>query len=239
MAKGRASLYTLKVSASSGSSLKRPSSVMKVRHMSATNGGVSIRYRSDIFLSAVAMAPKRDWPPTSSSICLPTTQANSSISQGTYCGVLETPAAKFFKIGVGAKRTSWKTLASSSQFLLSTWRIPAAQFSMTPKSTLSMRPKSRKTTRPSSPNRRLPSWGSAWTKPVTRSCTTQASTAISTRRRRSCRLSSWGARLGYHCMARTRARPGGAMSSGMQPGEVTKGRNAWRAANSSQLAISL
>ena len=43
-----------------GSSASRPSSVMKVRHNSAMKGGVSIKYRSDNFLSATAMAPKRD-----------------------------------------------------------------------------------------------------------------------------------------------------------------------------------
>jgi hypothetical protein len=38
---------------------------MKVRHNSAMKGGVSIKYRSDNFLSATAMAPKRDWPSAS------------------------------------------------------------------------------------------------------------------------------------------------------------------------------
>ena len=44
---------------------------------------------------------------------------------------------------------------------------------------------------------RFPSCGSACTKPVTSSCTTQASTAISTNKRRSSIANSFGARLGY------------------------------------------
>mmetsp|Transcript_38857 Transcript_38857/g.111622 ORF Transcript_38857/g.111622 Transcript_38857/m.111622 type:complete len:230 (-) Transcript_38857:1168-1857(-) len=221
----------------SGSSPSNPSRVMKVRHRSATYGGVSITYLLESFLSAVAMAPNRETPPLSSFICFASSRANSSRSHPS-SSLLPFASLTDFNKGVGQNRTSCITLVSSSQSFESTLRIPTAKHSITPKSTRSMSPKSRKTTRPSSPSLRLPSCGSAWTKPVTNNCTTQASTAISTSFRLSSLFSSEGARLGYQSIAKTRAEPCGPVYSGSQPGELTKGKKACRTANSSKFAAS-
>mmetsp|Transcript_5913 Transcript_5913/g.9437 ORF Transcript_5913/g.9437 Transcript_5913/m.9437 type:complete len:219 (+) Transcript_5913:77-733(+) len=215
-----------------------PSRVMKVRANRATYGGVSIAYSLLRSLRAMAMAPNREVPAWSDVSFLATTSANSAASHSCKLFAPETGSRTNFINGVGVNLASCIDCTRAGQSEFRTLLMPAAKLSITPKSMRSIKPKSRNTTRPSSPIRRFPSWGSAWTKPVTRSCTTQASTAISTRRRRSWRGSSDGARLGYHSRQSTRAEPSGPVNSGTHAGELTNGRNACRVANSKQFAAS-
>mmetsp|Transcript_29864 Transcript_29864/g.71101 ORF Transcript_29864/g.71101 Transcript_29864/m.71101 type:complete len:227 (+) Transcript_29864:38-718(+) len=198
-----------------------PSNVTKVRVMRTTYSGVSIKYLVESRFRAAAMSPNRVCAFLSEPTSSPKACTNSSKVLSTQYGRVLL-GRRFFFTGLGTNSTTCMEQASAVQFLETTLRMPSAKPSMTLGDTRSMSPKSRKQMRPSCMYLRLPSWGSACTKPVMRSCTRQASAAKRTARCRRRSGKSLKSMPSAHSVLSTRQVPLGPVYFRTQAGAVTK-----------------